>query len=174
MAHDPLAAMVHVLGARHSGAQALCADLSQALPQYQIRNASPEWLTAAPPHIQAAAAPPHAQAAAAPPHAQAAPVPHCWLLCGLDLACPAPEQALQQREDAALRAQLASAGLVFRMVYGMTPQQRLSQALQAIDAVAPCAATAAHRASAASQRLRAMCEQCSDPDCERRLFSALK
>jgi len=156
MAHDPLAAMVHVLGARHSGAQALCADLSQALPQYQIRNASPEWLTAA------------------PPHAHAAPVPHCWLLCGLDLACPAPEQALQQREDAALRARLASAGLVFRMVYGMTPQQRLSQALQAIDAVAPCAATAAHRASAASQRLRAMCEQCSDPDCERRLFSALK
>lgn len=159
MAPDPLAAVVHVLGACRSGAQALCADLAQALPQYQILNASPEWLDAA--------------------HPRALPVVpaqgrHCWLLCGLDLPCPALEQARQQREDAALRAQLIRAGLVFRMVYGMTPQQRLSQALQAIDAVAPCAITARHRASEASQRLRTMCEQCSDPECERRLFSSLR
>ncbi len=155
MAPDPLAAVVHVLGARHSGAEALCADLAHILPRYTVLNASPEWLDAA------------------PPRALPASGRHCWLLCGLDLECPAPEQHSQQGEDAALRAQLARAGLVFRMVYGMTPQQRLAQALQAIDAVAPCEATALHRASAASQRLRPMCEQCSDPDCERRLFSAL-
>lgn len=156
MASDPLAAVVHVLGARHSGAETLCADLAQMLPRYTVLNASPGWLDAA------------------APRALPAPGRHCWLLCGLDLQCPVPEQADQQREDAALRAQLARAGLVFRMVYGMTPQQRLSQALQAVDAVAPCEATALHRASAASQRLRPMCEQCSDPDCERRLFSGLK
>lgn len=156
MASDPLAAVVHVLGARHSGADTLCADLAQALPRYTVLNPGPGWLDAAQPRALA-------------PQAR-----HCWLLCGLDLECPAPEQLQQQSEDAALREQLARAGLVFRMVYGMTPQQRLSQALQAIDAVAPCDATAVHRASAASQRLRPMCEQCSDPDCERRLFSALK
>ncbi len=156
MAPDPLAAVVHVLGARHSGAETLCADLAQALPRYTILNAGPAWLEGV------------------RPRALQTPAAHCWLLCGLDLECPAPEQVQQQAEDAALRAHLAHAGLVFRMVYGMTPQQRLSQALQAIDAVAPCDATALHRASEASQRLRPMCEQCSDPDCERRLFSALK
>lgn len=154
MRSQPLAAVVQVLGACHTGAEALRADLARALPSHTVLNATAEWL-------------------AAPSRALAAPGTHCWLLCGLDLACPAPQQAQQQREDAWLRAALMRAGAVFRVVYGTTPQQRLAQALQAIDAVAPCEVTARHRASAASQRLRPMCEQCSDPECERKLFSGL-
>ncbi|MCD2513632.1 hypothetical protein [Comamonas endophytica] len=146
--------MVHVLGACHSGAETLCADLALALPLYTVLNASPEWL-------------------AAPQRALPAQGQHCWLLCGLDLECPASAQAQQQREDALLRAQLMRLDVVFRVVYGITPLQRLSHALQAIDAVAPCATTSRHRASEASQRLRPVCEQCSDPECERRLFSSL-
>ena len=145
---------MHVLGACHSGAQALCADLALALPLYDLFDASAAWL-------------------AAPACALPAQGRHCWLLCGLDLACPPAQQAQQQREDALLRERLMQRGVVFRVVYGTTPLQRLSQALQAVDAVAPCAATALHRASAASQRLRPMCEQCSDPECERKLFSGL-
>ncbi|WP_159914222.1 hypothetical protein [Pantoea sp. 18069] len=154
IAAAPAGCLVQVLGACHSGADALCADLAQALPHCTVLNASPAWLGE---------------------HAPDLPLQplQCWLLCGLDLDCPPLEQARQQREDAALRAQLARAGLVFRVVYGTTPQQRLSQALQALDAVAPCEATARHRPGEASQRLRPMCEQCSDPECERRLFSAL-
>lgn len=148
------AAQVQVLGACHSGADALCADLARALPHCSVGNASAAWLAETSPDLPAA------------------PL-QCWLLCGLDLDCPAPLQPLQQQQDAALRARLARAGLVFRVVYGTTPQQRLSQALQAIDAIAPCEATARHRPGQAAQRLRPMCEQCSDPDCERRLFSAL-
>ncbi len=150
----PAHCLVQVLGACHSGADALCADLAQALPHCTLLNSSAAWLAEPSPDIPA-------------------PPLQCWLLCGLDLDCPAPLQALQQREDAELRARLARAGLVFRVVYGTTPQQRLSQALQAIDAVAPCEATARHRPGEATQRLRPMCEQCSDPECERRLFSAL-
>ncbi|MET1116095.1 MAG: hypothetical protein ABWY08_14255 [Comamonas sp.] len=154
MATETRAAAVHVLGACHSGADALRADLALALPFYDVRDASPEWL-------------------AARPCALPAQGRHCWLLCGLDLDCPASQQAQQQREDAFLREQLMRSGVVFRVVYGATAPQRLSQALQAIDAVAPCAVTALHRASEASQRLRPMCEQCSDPECERKLFSRL-
>ena len=150
----PAPCLVQVLGACHSGADALCADLAQALPHCTVRDASAAWQAEPSPDIPA-------------------PPLQCWLLCGLDLDCPAPLQALQQQQDAALRAWLARAGLVFRVVYGRTRQQRLSQALQAIDAVAPCEATARHRPGQAAQRLRPMCEQCSDPDCERRLFSAL-
>ncbi|MBS7780440.1 hypothetical protein [Acidovorax sp. CCYZU-2555] len=152
MAFPPSACLVQVLGACHSGADALCADLALALPHCTVLNASAAWLAEHPPEF-------------------ASQPLQCWLLCGLDLDCPLPLQARQQREDAQLRAQLANNGLVFRVVYGVTPQQRLSQALQAIDAVAPCEATARHRPGEAAQRLRPMCEQCSDPECERRLFT---
>ena len=150
----PAHCLVQVLGACHSGAEALCADLARSLPHCTVLHASAAWLAEHPPELPSQ------------------PL-QCWLLCGLDLDCPAPLQALQQREDAALRAALARAGLVFRVVYGITPQQRLSQALRAVDAVAPCETTARHRPGEAAQRLRPMCEQCSDPECERRLFSAL-
>ena len=145
-----------LLGACHSGAEDLCTDLAQALaaPDYSIRNASTQWLAEEGP----------------------GPLPqaHCWLLCGLDLPCPPALRERQQREDARLRSQLTASGLEFRVIYGATAQQRLSQALQAIDSVAPCAATALHRPTTSSQRLRSRCEDCGDPDCERRLFTDLQ
>lgn len=152
---DAVHCLVTLLGACHSGTEALRADLAQALaaPHYSIRDASLQWL---------------AEEGPGPlPHAAA----HCWLLAGLDLDCPPALRERQQREDARLRSRLAAAGLVFRVVYGATAPQRLSQALQAIDSVAPSAATARHRPSTSSQRLRSRCEDCGDPDCERRLFT---
>lgn len=141
--------LVTVLGACHSGADDLAAALAEALAQqpYTINNT---WL------------------------AEEGPQAHCWLLCGLDLPCPPALRERQQREDARLRSQLAAAGLVFRVVYGATAQQRLSQALQAIDSVASCAVTASHRPTESRQRLRSRCEDCGDPDCERRLFTDLR
>lgn len=163
MADDISGATAHchvtVLGACHSGAGALTTALRQALDaaRYTIDDASVRWL--------------HADAAIRAP----ATALHCCLLMGLDLACPLAWQARQQHEDAHLRMQLATAGPVFRVVYGRTPMERLAQALQAIDAVAPCAVTRQHRPPSSSPRLRPWgCEQCSDPDCERRLFSALR
>lgn len=144
---------VTVLGACHSGAEELAAALAAALAQ-QAYCIDKTW----------------------PAEEGIGPVPqaHCWLLCGLDLPCPPALRERQQCEDARLRSQLAAAGLVFRVVYGATAQQRLSQALQAIDSVASCAVTASHRPSTSSQRLRSRCEDCGDPDCERRLFADLR
>ena len=147
---DEAHCQVTVLGACHSAADELTTALSDALAEqslYKIVNAS--RLNQLP---------------------RDTAEPACWLLCGLDWPCPEAMRARQQREDAWLRTQLASAGLVFRVVYGATMHERLSQAMQAIDAVAPNAITARYRPSALSQRLRPWCEQCSDPDCERKLF----
>ncbi len=157
----PTDCRVTVLGACHSAADDLAATLAEALAptalaRYTLDNASQRWLTEEGPG-------PLPQAPA-----------HCWLLCGLDLPCPPALRERQQREDAWLRSQLAAAGLVFRVIYGATAQQRLSQALQAIDSVAPSAATARHRPAASRQRLRSRCEDCGDPECERRLFTALR
>jgi hypothetical protein len=141
--------LVTVLGACHSGADDLAAALAEALAQ-QAYTIDKAWLT------------------------EEGPQAHCWLLCGLDLPCPPALRERQQREDARLRSQLATAGRVFRVIYGATAQQRLSQALQAIDSVASCAVTASHRTAESRQRLRSRCEDCGDPDCERRLFTDLR
>lgn len=81
------------------------------------------------------------------------------LLMGLDLPGLTPEQ---QMADIALRAQLAAARVDFGVVYGRD-QERLRAALRLIepqDGPAP--------------RWTVTCEKCADPDCEFRLFTALK
>ena len=81
------------------------------------------------------------------------------LLMGLDL--PGNSHA-QQSADAALRAQLAAAGLAYGVVYGRDGD-RLRAALRLIepqDGPAP--------------RWTGVCEKCADPECEFRLFTALK
>ena len=81
------------------------------------------------------------------------------LLMGLDLPGVAPAQ---QQADAALRAQLAAAGVGYGVVYG-SGRARLRAALRLIepqDGPAP--------------RWTGVCEKCADPDCEFRLFTALK
>lgn len=81
------------------------------------------------------------------------------LLMGLDLPAVTPAQ---QQADAALRAQLAAAGLSYGVVYGQGPA-RLRAAVRLItpqDGPPP--------------RWRGVCETCADPDCEFRLFTALQ
>ena len=81
------------------------------------------------------------------------------LLMGLDLPGIAPAQ---HEADAALRAQLSAAGVDYGVVYGMGGE-RLRAALRLLqpqDGPPP--------------RWTGVCEKCADPDCEFRLFTALK
>jgi hypothetical protein len=80
------------------------------------------------------------------------------LLMGLDLPVITPAQ---QAADAALRAQLAAAGVDFGVVYGRD-KERLRAALRLIqpqDGPVP--------------RWTGPCERCADPECEFQLFTGL-
>jgi hypothetical protein len=82
------------------------------------------------------------------------------LLMGLDRSGITPAQ---QAADAALRTRLTAAGVAFGVVYGRDEKERLRAALRLIepqDGPAP--------------RWAGICEKCADPDCEFRLFTALK
>jgi hypothetical protein len=81
------------------------------------------------------------------------------LLMGLDLPGITPAQ---QQADAALRAQLAALGMSYGVVYGSGPQ-RLRHALRLITPQ-----------DAPPVRWHGVCEKCADPECEFRLFIALK
>ena len=92
------------------------------------------------------------------------------LVTGLDLPWVADglhRQGPQGREevDALVRKGLADAGVAYRVVYGRG-EDRLANALAAIDAAAPSSRRAASTWVWA-------CDKCSDPQCEQRLFSAL-
>jgi nicotinamide riboside kinase len=92
------------------------------------------------------------------------------LVTGLDLPWVADglqRQGPQGREevDALVRKGLADAGVAYRVVYGRG-EDRLANALAAIDASAPSSRRAASTWVWA-------CDKCSDPQCEQRLFSAL-
>jgi nicotinamide riboside kinase len=86
------------------------------------------------------------------------------LLTGLDLPWTGDSQlALQRRQtDARLRAALQQADIAYSVVYGQG-EQRMRNALRLI---APVEHPAALRAW--------VCEKCSDPDCELRLFTGLQ
>lgn len=95
------------------------------------------------------------------------------LVMGLDLPWVADglhRQGPQARDavDACLRAELARAGIAYRVVYG-DGARRLEGALAALDA--------ATRTQAAPPQGNAAwvwsCEKCSDPECEHRLFSRM-
>jgi hypothetical protein len=82
------------------------------------------------------------------------------LLMGLDQPGITPAQ---QATDTALRARLSASGVAFGVVYGKDERERLRAALRLIepkDEPAP--------------RWTGVCEKCADPDCEFRLFTALK
>jgi nicotinamide riboside kinase len=92
------------------------------------------------------------------------------LVTGLDLPWVADglqRQGPQGREevDALVRKGLSDAGVAYRVVYGRG-EDRLANALAAIDASAPSSRRAASTWVWA-------CDKCSDPQCEQRLFSAL-
>ncbi|HSW16081.1 MAG TPA: ATP-binding protein [Ramlibacter sp.] len=99
---------------------------------------------------------------------------HLTLLTGLDIAWVA--DGLQRdgphvREpvDALVRESLQKAGVDWRVVYGMG-DERTRNALAAVAEVAPWAwPSEPERAP----RWQGLCDHCSDPDCEHRLFTGL-
>lgn len=91
------------------------------------------------------------------------------LLTGLDLPPahgPRDSAASQQQEqaDARLRAALRQAGMAYGVVYG-SGAQRLRNALRLIVPQAQDTPPA---------RWNGICEKCSDPECEFRLFTGLR
>lgn len=92
------------------------------------------------------------------------------LVTGLDLPWEADglqrqgPQA-QQQTDALVRQALADAGVAYRVVYGQG-DDRLANALAAVDASSSAAASIP-----AGRPWKWICDKCSDPQCELRLFT---
>ena len=86
------------------------------------------------------------------------------LLTGLDLpwSGDSREALHRQQTDTRLREALQEAGIAFGVVYGSGPQ-RLRNALRLISPQ-----------DTPPTRWTGACEKCSDPDCEFRLFTALR
>jgi HTH-type transcriptional repressor of NAD biosynthesis genes len=98
------------------------------------------------------------------------------LLMGIDFAPQAndpPSEGTASRAamDAVLRRELQAGGIPFQTVYGPV-DARLQHALRAVG-VSLGRPLAAHDPLLESGTGRWSCENCSDPDCERRLFSGL-
>jgi hypothetical protein len=89
------------------------------------------------------------------------------LLMGLDFAVPAAFAAVQQAADSELRDVLAQSGVSYQVVYGQG-QQRLRSALAALQGTISASGEQDSQA-----RWVWACDNCSDPQCERRLLSDL-
>ncbi len=135
-----------LLGAPGSGKTRLCSELQTAL-------------------AAAAAGTPALLICDDPPLAQLGPGRDRVLLMGLDL--PSGPSDRQHAADAPLRQMLAQAGLAYTVIYG-AGATRLQNALAALPTLWPCGAPLNDR-----RPWVWACDSCSDPDCERRLFSAL-
>ena len=83
------------------------------------------------------------------------------LLSGLDRATPGADQAQLQDIDAKLREALAQAQVSFGVVYGQG-LQRLQNAQRLVQP------------HDLPQRAAWVCDACSDPECEFKLFTGLK
>ena len=150
---------VHILGAAHTGAEALWQALAERLGPLAG-------------HLH-------------PPGAVPDDAPALVVLMGLDWPCPAAEQPQRAEQDAQLHQGLALRGIAYRVLYGPL-ERRLSSVLAALDegkTKPPQPAMAASAPPAPDSesnpdtraRLRAWgCEKCSDPVCEHRLFTFLK
>jgi hypothetical protein len=92
------------------------------------------------------------------------------LLCGLESAA----QAHQQAADQSLRAALAAGGVAYCVLYGSAPQ-RLAQALGAVERLLPGLAQQkpAPVRGEGNKAWAWVCDKCSDPVCEHRLLSDL-
>ncbi|MDP1566725.1 MAG: hypothetical protein Q8L91_10770 [Polaromonas sp.] len=101
----------------------------------------------------------------APPHP--GPSGCTTLLMGLDLPVPPASAALQQAADRTLRDTLAQSGIPYQVVYGQG-EQRLHSALSALQGTG----VAAGEQDSRTHWVWA-CDNCSDPQCERRLLSDL-
>lgn len=144
--------LIVLLGAPHTGAQALALALQQRIAPQSARI------------IAATTAMPQAA---------------LTLLMGLDLPCPAEERPAQEAADTGLRAALDSAGHPYQVVYGLGGR-RIGHALNAIKNIALRAYPSSAKADFDAQNTRPNarprawdCEKCSDPECEHRLFTTL-
>jgi HTH-type transcriptional repressor of NAD biosynthesis genes len=104
----------------------------------------------------------------------------CHLVMGLDLPWVADglfrdSADIRAQTDALLRGKLRLSGIPFHTVYGIN-SQRLNNALRALSpTLSPMIGRALVPSHAAHTAGRPgwTCEACSDPDCERRLFTSL-
>ena len=98
------------------------------------------------------------------------------LLMGLDMPWQADGlfregPGMRADIDALLRRELQSAGIPFQTVYG-SAEARAQHALRAVGALLG-RPLASHDTVIEAGNGRWTCENCSDPDCERKLFSGL-
>jgi hypothetical protein len=144
------AAPVHIrlLGAPGTGKTRLAAELAKALSAGS--HAGPLFTVEDNPGL---------------PHAN--PAGGATLLMGLDVPVPPAFATLQQAADGALRDALALSGISYQVVYGQG-EQRLRSALAALQGAARASGDQDSRA-----RWTWACDNCSDPQCERRLLSDL-
>ena len=91
-----------------------------------------------------------------------------WVADGLQRDGP----HVREPVDALLRSALARGNVTYSVVYG-TGEQRLTNALTAIDALLHRVPTTPDRPEPTSESHFWHCDRCSDPACERRLFSDL-
>jgi hypothetical protein len=93
------------------------------------------------------------------------------LLMGLDL----PGASTRNEEDAQLRSVLERAGIGYQVVYG-SGAQRLQSALAALGAlgVLPKSLAPGDTGDGAARAWVWLCEKCSDPECEHKLFAKLR
>ena len=155
---------VHILGASHTGADALCHALADRLGPLAGHLYPPAALPDGTPNPS---------------------VPTLVVLMGLDWPCPAAEAPQRAEQDAYLRQGLALRGMAYRVLYGPL-ERRLASVLAALGddkllQQQPATAESAALATGTGHnpdtraRLRAWgCEKCSDPVCEHRLFTSLK
>lgn len=100
------------------------------------------------------------------------------LLMGLKVrqASPCPMGTREEAEDLLIRAALATAGTPYQVIYG-AGEERLLQALDVVRRLLPRAGKPPRLSSYASKPQTSTwtwtCDKCSDPQCERRLLTAL-
>lgn len=187
MAADPV--RIALLGAPGTGLEALARAVARHLqPGHALVDACPALHAAVLRCLEAPVGPLQdaAQQALAALAATHAATCRATLLGGLDGATPSkasgqtPQPCGQERFDACLRGALSEAGVAYRVLYG-SENERLRAVLDAIKKIAPKAydppapTVFDQEAPARPARLRAWsCEKCSDPECEHKLFTALR
>ena len=117
------------------------------------------------------------------PALPASPAPNdLTLLMGLKIRptspLPTEKQEAQEAQDRSIRAALESAGMPYQVIYG-EGEERITQALEAAQRMAPRAAKPIRHGSDANKPTTHtrtwtwMCDKCSDPQCEHQLLTAL-
>ena len=170
---------IAILGAAQSGKT----QLATALTSADTSARQPTRFTDAPPLMAALQA--HLKSPQLAPLHDALAAHQAFdftLVCGLDLPCHAlqgVEPSAQENQDTALRTLLSNAKLPFAVVYGQGPA-RAQSAQRALAALRKTGWPTDPRPDPDSAQDKtplalwhAFCENCSDPACERALFSGL-